>query len=170
MRIEKGMIVALTILAVTGAYANNEKLRYVIDGDTVVFQSTTCRLAYIDTPESKFNKKLQRDIGKTKSVTADEVVRAGRISKNYLKSQMRKGKTYSFDVNTVDHYGRSVCVIYDDDGSSINDRIVRNGLAVPFWRYIPRKMQPKYRNMMMSAERENKGLWRVAPNVMNMMK
>ena len=110
-RLLVGAIISTGLLT---AQTSNEKLRYVIDGDTVKFAKTTCRLAYIDTPESKNNNKLKRDIGNQSHVSTDEVIKAGRISKNYLKSQMSKGSSYTFKTISKDKYSRSVCVIYED--------------------------------------------------------
>lgn len=165
-------VLASAILAsavMVHASADEAKLRYIIDGDTAVFSNTTCRLAYIDTPESKPNKKAQRDIRKSNHVTLDDVVYAGRQSKKYLESIMQKGQYYKFDIITTDRYDRSVCVIYKNDGRSINDMIVANGFAVPFWRYIPKSKQPQLRNLSMKADRENRGLWRISRPVMEMM-
>lgn len=155
-------------LACTVSIAEQQKLRYVIDGDTAVFQNTTCRFAYIDTPESKFNQKLQRDISNS-GVSPDEVVRAGRMAKGYVESIMQKGAAYRFDVITTDKYGRSVCVIYDFDGATINDKIVKNGFAVPFWRYIPYNVKGKMITLVREAKANQKGLWRASPRVMEMM-
>jgi len=172
----------LFILSLNGAYAETQKLRYVIDGDTAVFAHTTCRFAYIDTPESKHNKKLESDIKRSQynkklhkyilnnnSVSPQEVVRAGRIAKGYVKSIMHKGSFYDFDIISTDRYGRSICVIYDKKGGTINDRIVANGFAVPFWRYIPSNIKPKMIDLVRRAKAKNKGLWRSNRNVMDMM-
>ena len=148
--------------------AEEQKLRYVIDGDTVVFANTTCRLAYIDTPESKFNRKLQRDISHS-NISADEVIKAGRISKNYLKSILRKGSTYTFDVITKDKYQRSICVIYDHGGMSISHRVVKNGMAIPFWRYVRGTTKREMIALVRSAKLYKKGLWRAYPDVLEMM-
>lgn len=169
MKIIKVVLLGMMALSVfASAQMKGEKLRYVTDGDTVVFSKTTCRLAYIDTPESKMNKKLKKDI-RNSSVTADEVIKAGRISKNYLKSIMQKGDFYHFKVINVDRYGRSVCVIKNHQGKSINDMVVKNGFAVPFWRYVPMLVKPKMIALVKSAKYQNKGLWRTNPNVLNMM-
>ncbi len=159
---------AILIATLTQIHAEQEELRYVIDGDTVVFSHTTCRLAFIDTPESKPNQKARKDIQGNRDVSVDDVVHAGRLSKNYLKSIMQKGRSYEFDVMSVDHYGRSVCVIYDE-GHSINDNIVRNGFAVPFWSYIPNNKKQDMINLVRRANNNNKGLWRANRPVMEMM-
>lgn len=157
------------ILAISANATEQEKLRYVIDGDTVKFAKTTCRLAFIDTPESKMNNKLKRDIKKNPNVSAEEVIKAGRISKNYLQSVMRKGHSYKFDVIGTDRYKRSICVIYSGDGDSFNGKLVSNGFAVPFWRYVPSNIKQTMVKRVRSAKAQNKGLWRTNPSVMEMM-
>ncbi len=169
MKKKTNLLFAIVLTFTISLQAQTEKLRYVVDGDTVRFSQTTCRLAYIDTPESKSNNKAKKDIRKDPRVSINDVVKAGRISKNYLKSIMRKGKVYSFDVTTIDRYGRSVCIIYKND-QSVNDMIISNGFGVPFWRYIPKSMQPKYRNLMTKADNGGRGLWRTNRPVMEMMK
>lgn len=160
------LIGALVVFA--GAETIDSKLRYVIDGDTAKFASGICRFAYIDTPESKMNKKLLRDIGRS-SVTAEEVIKAGRISSGYTKSIMIKGATYRLDIITRDRYKRDVCVIYDAEGRSINDKIIASGMGVPFWRYVPRSKKAKMISLVRDAKKNTKGLWRIYPDVMDMM-
>jgi len=149
-------------------HAEEQKLKYVVDGDTIVLSKTTCRLAYIDTPESRFNKKLQRDISRS-TLSAEEVIKAGRISKNYLKSIMKKGESYAFDVLTVDKYKRSICVIYDHNGKSISHKIVKNGMAIPFWRYVKGSVKKEMIELVRFAKTKKKGLWRIYPSVMETM-
>ncbi len=162
-----GACAMLTV--VTAISAEQMRLRYVIDGDTVVFNQATCRLLYIDTPESKRNKKATRDVANCNGVSLNDVVESGRYAKNYLKSIMRKGSSYEVSVSGKDRYNRSLCVIYSN-GESINDAMVENGFAVPFWKYIKNplvkiNMIAKIR----SAKTGGKGLWRTHPQVMECM-
>ncbi len=162
-----GVIIAI---ATTQSNADQGKLRYIVDGDTVQLSDTTCRLAYIDTPESKPNAKAKRDISGSREVILEDVVTAGRMAKNYLQSIMNKGEVYEYDVTTVDHYGRSVCVIYSNNtNGTINNKIVENGFAVPFWKYLPKNMRQKMAELVGFAEQNNKGLWRTSRNVMELM-
>lgn len=163
-------IVVAIMLLIVQIDAKESKLRYVIDGDTVVFKSETCRLAFIDTPESKRNKKATRDVADCKDVSLDDIVQSGRYAKRYLKSVMRKGEVYNFKKHGSDRYGRSICEIFLSDGSSINDRLVKNGFAVPFWRYIKSgDVKKRMRENASFAKSEKKGLWRTNAEVMRCM-
>lgn len=161
----------ITLFALTALLnAESRVLKYVIDGDTVAFKGSKCRLAYIDTPESKRNKKATRDVAKCKNVSLDEIVESGRYAKRYLKSMMQKGSSYEVKVVDVDRYKRDVCIIYDAEGNSINEMIVKNGFAIPFWRYI---RSASVKNRMIEHIRDsnykNKGIWRTHRNVMECM-
>jgi endonuclease YncB( thermonuclease family) len=161
----------LTLLfSFTLSQAEVKTLRYVIDGDTVVFNGgTTCRLAHIDTPESKRNAKATRDVAKCDNVSIGDVVESGRYAKRYLKSVLRKGADYDIQILGQDRYKRDICVIFKD-GISVNESLVRYGFAVPFWRYIK---NPSIKKSMIKhiqfANSQNKGIWRTHRNVMECM-
>lgn len=151
-------------------YAEQRTLKYVIDGDTVVFNGSKCRLAYIDTPESKRNRKATRDVAKCNNVSMDDIITSGRYAKRYLSSIIQKGSSYRVKVIDVDRYKRDVCVIYDHNGDSINEKIVRNGFAVPYWKYIrSSSVKRQMVNDIRSADNGNKGIWRTHRNVMECM-
>jgi endonuclease YncB( thermonuclease family) len=167
----KKIILSLALLLSSSSLlADVKTLRYVIDGDTVVFNGgSTCRLSYIDCPESKRNAKATRDVAKCPAVSLDDIVESGRYAKRYLKSIMRKGTAYEVDIIGRDRYRRDICIIYKD-GVSINEIMVRNGFSVPFWRYIK---QADVKKRMVShiryANEHNKGIWRTHRNVMECM-
>lgn len=150
--------------------AESRVLKYVVDGDTVAFKGSKCRLAYIDTPESSRNKKATRDVAKCNNVSLNDIVESGRYAKSYLKSMMQKGSSYQVKVVDVDRYKRDVCIIYDAEGNSINEMIVKNGFAVPFWRYIRSGVvKDRMIDHIRTAKQSNKGIWRTHRNVMECM-
>ena len=150
-------------------FGETQKLRYVVDGDTVRFKNANCRLAFIDSPESKRNIKAQKDVADCSNVLINDIVEAGRYSTRYLKSILIKGKTYEIDIIGRDRYEREICIIYSD-GESVNEKIVKNGFAVPFWKYIK---DPDVKQKMIGhirhAKKHNKGIWRTHSNVMECM-
>jgi len=159
------------LLSVTFIQAENLKLQRIKDGDTVVFnKGVTCRLSYVDTPESYPNKKATRDVANCNGVTLDEVITSGRYAKRYLGSIMQKGSTYNVDIKGEDRYGRSICVIYNEQKQSINEMLVRNGFAVPYWRYIKDyNTRSRMKEYVRHAQSNNKGLWRTHRAVMECM-
>lgn len=167
----KKVIIGICAILTTVTVINAEqmKLKYVIDGDTVVFHKTTCRLLYIDTPESRKNKKATRDVANCNNVGINDIVEAGRYAKRYLKSIMRRGSFYEVKVKGTDRYGRSLCTIYSN-GQNINDAMVANGFAIPFWRYIKNPLvKAKMIGKVKSAKAKEKGLWQTHPQVMECM-
>lgn len=162
-------IAALALLAASPLSADIGKLSAIIDGDTVYFGEVHCRLAYIDTPESKNNDKARRDAGQCTGMTPDRIVGAGKAASDFTRSQLQLGKSYKFEVVDTDRYGRSVCLI-EANGGSLNLGIVAAGYAVAFDRYIPdgqtKQLFNKYEQ---SAKRNGQGLWGSHRNVLECM-
>jgi endonuclease YncB( thermonuclease family) len=91
----------------------------VTDGDTIKVMGShnkqvKIRLYGIDTPE-----KGQAFGKKTKQFTSDMVF----------------GKIVEVDTVTVDRYGRTIALVYDTDGKSLNEELIRAGLAWVYTRY-----------------------------------
>ena len=166
--LSKVVLFVFLLPALLHGYTTNEKLIRVIDGDTAQFQSMRCRFSYIDTPESGNNPKALRDSRKM-GVPLEDIYDAGRMAKRYLKSRLHKGKYYGIDVKKGMTHGRKICVIYLDGGHTINDLLVRDGFAVPFWKYIPKSKRSYFRNLAHLAKKERKGLWRLHPEIMHKM-
>lgn len=101
----------------------------VIDGDTidvdiqlgfdVVLAKQRIRLLGIDTPESRTRNK-------------EEKIR-GLISKNYVLNTCAVGSTIRLQSKKRGKFGRILGIIYNgDDTVSLNDRMVKEGFAVPY--------------------------------------
>ena len=144
------------------------ELLYVIDGDTAKFKHSICRFAYIDTPEKKNNAKSRKESAKY-NIPLDKMYDAGRMATRYTKSLLRKGRTYSIQITGKDRYDRSICVIYLDNHKAVNDMLVENGFAKPFWRYIPLSKKNKFKALSIRAKNNKKGLWRIYPTLMEKM-
>ena len=59
-------------------YADTGVPKKVVDGDTLHFANNKWRILYIDTPESKRNKKAKRDVKQCKNFTLDTMVKMGK--------------------------------------------------------------------------------------------
>lgn len=144
-------------------------LSKVVDGDTIYFGAVKCRLAYIDTPESKNNEKARRDAAKCNGITPERIVEAGKIAADFTKAQLQVGRSYKYSVVDTDRYGRSVCLI-EADGGSLNLGIVAAGYAVPFEQYIPDYQTKRlFNKYAQEAKRTNAGLWGSHSSVMECM-
>ncbi len=156
-------IVPLTLLSDIGL------LTKVVDGDTVYFKDIKCRLAYIDTPESKHNDKAERDVSKCTGIIVDTEVEAGEASAKYTATLLQLGNTYKYDVIDIDRYDRKVCVI-EANGANVNLAIVSGGYAVPYRKYIKDPSLAKlYDRAESDAKRNRSGLWRSHAPVMECM-
>lgn len=141
-------------------------LSKVIDGDTIYFNDVKCRLAYIDTPESKKNKKAIKDSQECTGITPLSMVDAGIAAANFTKSSLQQGKSYQYQVIDTDRYGRSVCEVASN-GRLLNMEIVSQGYAVPYTNYIhDDEILRQFSKALSDAKRNNRGLWKTHPNVM----
>ncbi len=159
------LFLILPIMIGINAYSDVGVLSKVVDGDTVYFNDVKCRLAYIDTAESKNNDKAKRDAASCAGMTPQYMLEAGKKASQFLKGKMNIGQTYKYDVVDTDRYGRSVCLI---DG--INLSIVQEGYAVSFDRYIPDYANKRaFNKAVAEAKQKNRGLWSSHRNVMECM-
>lgn len=161
----------LFLALAASAFAQVGSLSKVVDGDTVYFSNgDKCRLAFIDTPESKKNEKASRDASKCTGITVETIVEAGKSSSSNLSSMVRIGASYQYDVIDVDRYGRSVCIIKDGNGGTLNERMVSSGYAVPFGKYIQdQNDKRRFFGALRSAKQTNAGLWSKKRPVMQCM-
>ncbi len=164
--------IVITIIATTLLYADTGTLIKIVDGDTVHFQTNdkvvNCRLAYIDTPESKRNNKAKKDIANCGSVNLDDVVNAGKQSSYYLAKYLKTKQTYHYTIVDKDtRYNRAVCEIYIKDRNLLNLQIVSDGYALPYYSYIKdNNTKNIFKQAVKSAQESNNGLWETNTNVM----
>ena len=116
----------------------------VSDGDTIKIltadrQEIKIRLYGIDTPE-----KAQDYGQKAKQFTSDAVF----------------GKTVRVEIIDRDRYGRSVALVFPDNGPTLNERLVTAGFAWRYDRYC--REEPLCRTLeteQATARAAKKGLW-----------
>ena len=155
----KLLIILLPILL----FSDVGVLTKIVDGDTLYFKTNNkkvkCRIEYIDTPESRDNKKNKRDISNCRGITAKDMTSAGKSATRAAKRLLSLKKQYSYSVSGKDRYGRSVCVVKLDN-TTFNEQMVLNGYAVPY-RYYMNASELKYYNVLLKkAKSEKVGLWR----------
>ena len=155
----KLLIILLPILL----FSDIGVLTKIVDGDTLYFKTNNkkvkCRIEYIDTPESRDNKKNKRDISNCRGITAKDMTSAGKSATRAAKRLLSLKKQYSYSVSGKDRYGRSVCVVKLDN-TTFNEQMVLNGYAVPY-RYYMNASELKYYNVLLKkAKSEKVGLWR----------
>ena len=163
------LLVPFLLMADTGNFAdiadgNTGVLTKIVDGDTLYFktngQKVKCRIEYIDTPESKNNSKLKRDIKDCEGVSAKDMVDAGRSATRAAKRLLKLGNVYSYKVHGKDHYGRSICIVQLDDRTTFNETMILNGYAVPFRKYMSSKEKRYFNEALEEAKTNYVGLWK----------
>lgn len=141
-------------------------LQRVVDGDTLYFQSSQgaikCRIAYIDTPESRSNAKAMKDIATCPTMTAKEMVRLGKEASAFTQSILTIGERYAITITGSDHHGRSTCLVQTSKGS-LGEILIQEGYAIPFWRYMDNPADKiLYTWRLAQAIWNKKGLWSVS--------
>ena len=135
----------LTVLIVspTHSWAWSGEVVGITDGDTItVFNSKTLkdvkiRLYGIDTPErgQPFSKKAKQ-----------------------FTSNMVFGKVVEVGAITVDHYGRTVSLVYVE-GKGVCDELIRAGLAWVYYLYCNLPICAEWKNLEAEAKEAKRGIW-----------
>ncbi len=147
------IIVILAVLLGAGTWASSWKVKYVVDGDTIVVQKgrqeSTIRLLGIDAPEIAHEK-----YGKTKGDCY------GKEATDFLKEEIGGQNVVLLEdpnAGDKDKYGRSLRYVLAD-GKIINAEMVRNGYAFVY-QYSDFFFAKWFYSMEKQAKNERLGLW-----------
>ncbi|MBE7707715.1 MAG: thermonuclease family protein [Cyanobacteria bacterium SIG27] len=107
----------------------------IIDGDTaeVKMQSGnrfSLRLIGIDCFEAYNNHRVELQANEN-NITAKEVLKKGKESREYLKKLKNNAKTSSFDFKGIDKYSRVLGILYFDN-ININQKLIDKGYCKVF--------------------------------------
>jgi len=143
----------------------------IIDGDTIYFDKRhKCRINLVDTPESHTNDKLTRDRSSCKNIAESRFIEAGLLSKKFVESFIPLRSEVQVFILDVDNYERNICkVVSLESQKDLSKALVYEGYAIPFYRFISSDETNKWTNLVMSAKKNQKGLWRDYADVMNCM-
>jgi micrococcal nuclease len=132
--------------------SNLYKVVSVVDGDTIKIdldgKKTTVRLLGIDTPETVDPRKPVQCFGKEASAKLKELIAGKNITTESDPSQGDKDK-----------YGRLLRYIYLEDGTFINEMMIKEGFAFEYTYNLPYKYQAEFKKAQQQAQLEQKGLW-----------
>ena len=137
----------------------------VIDGDTLKInyqdKEQSIRLIGIDTPESKANKKANKDAMRSGQDIAT-ITAMGKQATAFVKKLVKAGDTVTleFDVQKHDKYNRLLGYVYLPDGRMLNEEIIKNGYASVMTIPPNVKYQVKFVNAYRNARENGRGLWR----------
>ncbi len=137
------------------------KVQRIIDGDTFVLSNgEKIRLIGIDTPESRPNPKLYRDVKRT-GQDIDAVIAMGEEATKFAR-QLLEGKRVNleFDITPRDRYGRLLAYAYLEDGTFVNAEIIRAGYAQVMTVPPNIKYQELFLKLQKEARESRKGLWK----------
>lgn len=110
-------VVVLAVLAWLGPTAAAERVRHVIDGDTIILQDGThVRLIGINTPE------LDRDGRPAEPLAAEARALTRRLTEG-------TGVRLGYGPERRDHYGRLLAHVYTGEGDSLQQALLEAGLA-----------------------------------------
>ena len=127
-----------------GFYRHHLKVVRVVDGDGLWVQDIftkaeeEIRLLGIDAPEIKKCRKLLQDERET-HLPGQLLIEMGNLSWEHLRSLAPIGEPVSIlseRANAFDPYGRTLAYVFLQDGSCLNERMVRDGFAKPYDRYF----------------------------------
>ncbi|HCS21062.1 MAG TPA: nuclease [Bacteroidetes bacterium] len=124
----------------------------VIDGDTFWIQDGSekgkkVRLIGIDAPETRRTKKK-------------EVGYYGKEAKEYVKTRLSGQKVrLEYDVDQIDHYGRLLAYVYLEDGTFLNEELLRLGYAVVMTVPPNVKFADQFIEIQREAREAKRGLW-----------
>jgi endonuclease YncB( thermonuclease family) len=157
MFIKLSILITFLIFNVS-ALAQEMIVDRVIDGDTVSMLTVDdnkimCRLAYVDTPESKLNAKTKKDSIRCNETT-ESIISAGKMAKQFTQSYLTMYPTQDVKILSMDIYGRSVCKI-----GKLNEELISNGYAVPYLTYIVKKERGYYIELSNHAKSNLFGIW-----------
>lgn len=128
------------------------KVIKVTDGDTFVIDDGTekgarVRLIGVDTPESrKTGRKVVGYYGRE----------AKEFSTKFLLNKMVR---LDFDVNKYDQYMRLLAYVYLEDGTFVNEYLVKNGYAMVMTVPPNVKFSELFLKCQQEARENNRGLW-----------
>lgn len=120
------------------------KVVSVADGDTFTLlvngnRQVKIRLHGIDCPEKK------QDFGQ--------------VAKDFTNKQVF-GKNITVKTTDIDRYGRTIAIVLLPDQMSLNELLLKNGLA---WHYLEYDKNPEWDTLENEAKKGKLGLWKL-PN------
>lgn len=136
------------------------ELQEVIDGDTIRIKyngsSEKVRLLLVDTPETNHETLGEQPYGPE--------------AKQFVKQLLDDQETIflEFDVSYRDKYKRLLAYVYTEDGISIQEQLLENGLARVAYIYDPNtKHVDWFKSIQKTAQKSASGIWSVEDYVTN---
>jgi len=149
------MLSALVLFVVLAATPQSAQVVAVHDGDTITVRldghTEKIRLVGIDSPELQDERSAYRD--------------AGYAARNYARMRLG-GELVTLEIEPDqpdrDRYGRLLRYVVMDDGTNINEELVRKGYARVYDKF-KFTLKPRFKASEAEAKREKLGVWTLPP-------
>lgn len=147
------------------------KVKRFVDGDGLIAEDYLTkrefevRLYGIDAPEMNYCNKIKKD-EKELQLPAALLIKLGYLSFNFLKSNVLIGEKYTLvqeSNNLKDKYGRTLGYLVLENGSILNEIMIKKGYAKPY-NDVFCEMLPKYQKWNLQAKTAKKGLYSIVNN------
>jgi micrococcal nuclease len=146
-----------------GRLHTHHSVAKIVDGDGIIVvnmftnQSVEIRLLGLDAPESRRCKKLIQDEKET-HLPATLLLELGQASYSFLKNLIPIGTKVSFYTETeeIDKYGRILAFVFTEDGTCINEALVKQGYAKAYTKYTCSQTS-KYSKYQLEAKAAKRG-------------
>ena len=144
------------------------KVKRFVDGDGLIAEDYLTkrefevRLYGIDAPEMNYCNKIKND-EKELHLPAALLIKLGYLSFNFLKSNVLIGEKCTLvqeSNNLKDKYGRTLGYLVLEDGSILNEIMIKKGYAKPY-NDVFCEMLPKYQKWNLQAKTAKKGLYSI---------
>lgn len=124
----------------------------IVDGDTIHVASgntiNTVRLIGIDTPEVVDPRRPVQCYGKEASQKLKELLNQKKV---YLTADTSQSER--------DKYDRLLRYVWTEDGTNVNEFMLREGYAYEYTYDVPYKYQQLFKEAQRSAQEKKAGLW-----------
>lgn len=137
----------------------------VVDGDSVEVDGHKIRLIGIDTPESSENNEFFRDLGKMNGAAQKHELLALGKEATRAARRLAQGKRcwLEFEQERIDQYGRTLAYVHLDDGTILNEEMLRQGYAKVYMSFnFPYKK--RYIHLQFAAMTRRVGFWKGEEN------
>jgi len=140
----------------------------IVDGDGLIVQNVfsqeeeEIRLIGIDAPEIKRSRKLLQDERET-HLPGELLLQLGIQAKEFLSTLVPVGSMVTIQMEKkrcYDSYGRTLAYVFLQDGSCVNELLIKEGYAKPYSRYYCEAL-PEFQTSAFAAKTQKKGLYEI---------
>ncbi|MFA9189169.1 thermonuclease family protein [Flavobacterium magnesitis] len=144
------------------------KVKRFVDGDGLIAEDFyskkefEIRLYGIDAPEINYCSKIKKD-EKELHIPAALLIKLGFMSLEFLKTNLKIGDSCTLiqeENNLLDRYGRTLGYLILNDGSTLNEIMIKKGFAKPY-NDVFCEMLPKYQKWNLQAKSKKRGLYSI---------